>query len=124
MKPIFFVVLLVGIALVVGGILALNHFSNSDKSQLKSTWIESKYQANEVIAVAQAQYPVCHRGIGANRTESPTIITVQYKGDGIWKVDISCPSLFFLEDNTSSKVLYFHESDGALNSWSWEPKYK
>jgi hypothetical protein len=122
MKPIFVIILLIGIILVIGGVWAINQHGNSinsqDKVQPKSTWIESKYRANEVITVAQAQYPISHRGIGTDRRESPTIITTQYNGNGVWTVNIGCPVSYLLEDNTLSKVLYFHEINGALNSSS------
>ena len=75
------------------------------------------YTADQVIAVAQARYPSCYYRY--DRTvDTPTSISVEYIGVSkkAWKVVISCPQGYRLDDWTTSKTLYFSEIDGSWHS--------
>ena len=72
------------------------------------------YTADQVIAVAQAQYPPYdHPNMG---TLSPSI-SVEYIGESIWRVYISFPLGYGLgwEYAGSNITLYFNETTGALS---------
>ncbi len=94
-----------------------------------------RYTADQVIAVAQAKYPV---GYGtetervirpgtedwampqyefkSKRIETPTSVSVNYIGDGRWEVTISLPSRYHFKDEAyvNSKTLYFDEATGQI----------
>lgn len=85
-----------------------------------------RYTADQVIAVAQAQYPVCFKkeligydgqGMAHYRTITiPPTISVKYM-DGskaVWKIEVSCPQSYRLPDRSTEKELYFYEGDGSL----------
>lgn len=85
----------------------------------------SKYTADRVIIIAQAQYPACYktesRGFGSTResweVQTPPSITVAYVGGShaAWKVQINCPPGYHLKSPIgTSLTLYFYETDGSL----------
>ena len=76
----------------------------------------SRYTANQVIYIAQAQYPTAY---GASSKQTPPIISAVYIDTAIWRVDITCPCHYYLErpySGISTKTLYFYETDGSLYS--------
>lgn len=73
------------------------------------------YKATEVIAVAQAKYPVCFRTYHPEETV-PSSISVEYIGESCWEIVISCPSSGYrLSAYSSSQTLWFYETDGSFS---------
>ena len=101
-------VALIVTAILVLGIMGCEQIAGTERPDLPS------YTADQVIAVAQARYPTC---FNVARTKSATpSISVNFVGDGYWRVSITCPQGYRLDDWSSSKTLYFYEATGALGS--------
>ncbi|MDO9574023.1 MAG: hypothetical protein Q7I94_03425 [Candidatus Contubernalis sp.] len=80
------------------------------------------YTADQVIYVAQAQYPIAYRYSSDGLLQTPTSVTVTYLERGIWKVEISCPPGYSINNSrsgVSSDTLYFYEADGSLHTLSY-----
>lgn len=81
---------------------------------------KSRYTADQVIYIAQAQYPACYRRQSGMDVQAPPSITVTYVGGSraAWKVQITCPPYFYQLgqplSGVTSKTLYFYETDGSL----------
>jgi hypothetical protein len=78
-----------------------------------------RYTAGQVIAKAQAQYV----GFSRSKQEFASNIDaeVSYRGNGVWRVEISVPKGYTLAipgvpGEPTSRVLYFHESSGSFSS--------
>lgn len=118
------ILLIVGICIIAGGVFALNSGPKKVVEADTPPTYEATYTADQVIAVAKAQYPVAykftHDGLSPTRTlvETPTIIKVVYRGgfNRVWKVDIYCPLGYYLTDYSREKTVYFWETDGALHT--------
>jgi hypothetical protein len=94
---------------------------NSTTATKETIPIGPKYTADQVIAVAQAQYPLCYKSFGVineNNSQTQTLINVKYIGEYIWEVNIKCPdylySLIRKGSGINSLTLYFYETDGSL----------
>ena len=80
------------------------------------------YTADQVIVVAQAQYPPYDRTTGSsyyNNVQTVTLtpsISVAYIGEGYWRVYISCPSGYRASGVYvgSNITRYFNETTGVL----------
>lgn len=104
-------------------VLGLGVIGCAETSQPQYLPYTPKYTADQVIAVAQAQYPVGYKySIGtpstpSERIETPTMISVRYLGGSraAWQVDISLPPGYHYSDGSyGTKRLYFYETDGSL----------
>jgi hypothetical protein len=118
MKAILLVFTIIVLAVCILG-------CNGSTSTKETIQAGPKYTADQVIAIAQAQYPVCYKnGVFSNGTEeTPTIISVKYIGDSKWQINIKCPdyrySLIRRNTGVTEIKLYFYEADGSLS-----PPYK
>lgn len=125
-KPLYVILLVAGVALLAVGATLLITQQSSEQTPASQPDIQ-RYTADQVIAIAQAQYPTCFKrerigedagGMFLYRTvDTPSSISVTYIGGsrGAWKVKISCPFGYRLGDYAYvSKTLYFYESDGTL----------
>lgn len=113
-KPLYAVLLVAAVVLLVVGVTLYFTWETPEQTSQPQSYTPT-YTADQVIAIAQAQYPAC---FNRDRTvDTPSSISVKHIGGsrGAWRVEISCPARYFHNDySMGTKTLYFYESDGTL----------
>ncbi len=126
-KPLYAVLLVTALVLLAVGVTLYFTWEAPEQTSQPQSYTPT-YTADQVIAIAQAKYPACFKqeligqdsgGMFRYQTvDTPTQISVQFVGgtSHAWKVVITCPVRYLLQDRTTGKTLYFWETDGALHN--------